>query len=234
MNTSKHLSIKAWAEDDRPREKMLRQGRSSLSNAELVGILIGSGNTEETAVDLGKRMLAEVDNDLAKLGKLSITELCRFKGIGTARAITIAAAIELGLRRQSQPTTGKLKITGSRDVFRLFSPLLADVNHEEFWMLMLDKAGTMISKCRISQGFADHTQASIRSCIKLALENNAASVIAVHNHPSGQPTPSKEDEALTEKLQFAFKFFNITLSDHIIMSNARYFSFADENLVINT
>ncbi|MDR2562563.1 MAG: DNA repair protein RadC [Prevotellaceae bacterium] len=231
MNEQEHLPIKAWAKDDRPREKMLSKGHSALSDAELIAILIGSGNTEETAVDLAKRLLASVDNNLNKLGKLGIAELRRFKGIGEARAVTIAAAMELGRRRKNAESPLKTKITTSKQVFDIFYPLLADLNYEEFWLLFVNRAGTVINKIKVGQGGVENTSVDVKICVKLALENSASSVVAVHNHPSGNCNPGVADKALTNKLKTAFEYFNIILSDHIIIADAQYFSFADNVLL---
>ena len=225
------LTIKSWAEEDRPREKMLDKGRSALSDAELIGILIGSGSTEETAVDLAKRLLASVNNDLNGLGKLSIADLCKFKGIGEARAVTIAAAMELGRRRKAAEPQAKQKITSSYDIFEIFYPALGDLPYEEFWLLFLNRANIVIDKLKVGQGGPENTVVDIKLCVKSALERLAASVIAVHNHPSGNPQPGRTDKILTDKLKSALAYFDIALPDHLIIADTTYFSFADNELL---
>ena len=231
MNEKERLTIKSWAEEDRPREKMLLKGSSALSDAELIGILIGSGSTEETAVDLAKRMLSSVDNELNRLGKLSIADLCKFKGIGEARAVTIAAAMELGRRRKATEPQAKAKITSSRDIFDIFYPMLGDLPYEEFWLLFLNRGNNVIDKVKMSQGGLENTVVDIKLCVKLALERLATSVIAVHNHPSGNRQPGQTDKILTDKLKTAFKYFDILFPDHIIIADTKYFSFADNELL---
>ena len=226
-----YLSIKSWAEDDRPREKMLKYGREVLSNAELVGILIASGTTKESAIDIAKRILGSVKNDLNALGQLKLSQLMKFKGIGEAKAITISAALELGRRRQLQHPTAKSKITASSDAYGLVYPLLADLDHERFYVILLQRNNTVIDVVRISQGGVSGTVADAKLIFKAALEKLAVNIIAVHNHPSGNPNPSKADIRLTNNLKEAGKLLEIHLIDHLIVADDKYFSFADGGLM---
>ena len=222
------LSIKSWAEDDRPREKLLLKGRSALSNVELIAILIGSGSRNESAVDLSKRILQSVNNNLTELGKLTIQDLMKFKGIGEAKAISITAALELGRRRKKETPQKKQKITSSNDIYEIFHPHLADLPHEEFWVLLLSRSNTVKSKHCISKGGITGTVADIRIIFKLAIENLAASIIACHNHPSGNLHPSKADLDLTKKLKQTGETMEIHVLDHVIVTDNGYYSFADE------
>ena len=224
------LNIKQWAEEDRPREKLLLKGRSALSNAELLGILIGSGTKELTAVDLGKLILEQSNNDLNKIARLSVQELKKFKGIGDARAINIVSALELGRRRSTEDLKPE-KITGSSDVYESMKPELSDLPHEEFWLLLLNRANKIIKKQPISQGGVSGTVADPKLIFNHALNHLASSVILVHNHPSGNIKPSEADKRLTKQLFEAGKLLEITVLDHIIFTDSAYFSFADENLL---
>lgn len=224
------LSIKQWAEEDRPREKLLLKGKSALSNAELMGILIGSGTRELTAVDLAKLILEQHDNDLNKIARLSVQELKKFKGIGDARAINIVSALELGRRRTTEGIAIE-KIGGSADVYECMKPELADLPHEEFWLLLLNRANKIIKKQPISQGGVSGTVADPKLIFNYALNHLASSVILVHNHPSGNLTPSEADKRLTKQLFEAGKLLEIAVLDHIIFTDNAYFSFADENLL---
>ena len=223
--------ISQWAEDDRPREKMLIKGKSVLSNAELIAILIGSGNTEESAVQLAKRMLESVHNNLIEFSKLSIEELSRFKGMGKAKAISIIAALELGKRRISEKVLQKSKITSSRDVYNLLLPDLSDLYYEQFFVLLLDRANKVIRKLNISQGGVAGTVADPKKIFKMALDHNASSMILAHNHPSNNLKPSDNDIRLTKKLAEAGEVLEIKVLDHIIAGNDNYYSFADEGLM---
>lgn len=225
------LSIKSWAEADRPREKLLAKGKSALSEAELIAILIGSGNTEESAVELSKRILNSVDNNLVELGKLDVNDLCKFKGIGEAKAISIIAALELGRRRNEQSTPERESIITSRHAFNLLHPILADLPHEEFWLIFLNRANKVIKKQSVSKGGVSGTVVDAKMIFKPAVENLASSVILCHNHPSGNRTPSHEDIALTKKIKEAGRALDISVHDHIIIANDTYFSFADEGLL---
>ena len=224
------LNIKQWAEEDRPREKLLLKGKSALSNAELLGILIGSGTKELTAVDLGKLILEQSNNDLNKIARLSVQELKKFKGIGDARAINIVSALELGRRRSPEDLKPE-KITGSSDVYESMKPELSDLPHEEFWLLLLNRANKIIKKQPISQGGVSGTVADPKLIFNHALNHLASSVILVHNHPSGNTKPSEADKRLTKQLFEAGKLLEIAVLDHIIFTDNAYFSFADENLL---
>lgn len=225
------ITIKAWAEEDRPREKLIQHGRRTLSDAELVAILIGSGSRDETAVELSKRILYSLNNDLEKLGQLSVQELSRFKGIGEAKAITIIAALELGRRRKVGDSDEVVKISGSSDIFRLLHRYFADLNHEEFWIILLNRANKVLSKHLISKGGQSGTIADPKIIFKTALESHAASIILAHNHPSGNLKPSQADISLTHKLSSAGKVLDIAVLDHLIFTNSAYFSFADEGMI---
>ena len=228
---SQSFSIKNWSQDDQPREKMLNKGKSSLSDAELVAILIGSGNREESAVSLCKRILASVNNNLSELGKLSIKQLMEFKGIGEAKAITIAAATELGRRRRGEQALEKKKIMSSASVFELMQPIIGELNHEEFWIIYLNNSNKVIQKNQLSKGGITGTLVDTRLVMKQALEVGATSIILVHNHPSGTLQPSTADKQLTKKLTMASESLDIKVLDHLIITEKAYFSFADENLL---
>jgi len=233
MNSSYQntLSIKAWAEADRPREKMQLKGRSSMSDAELLAILLRSGSPEETAVDLARRILSSVNQDLNALGKCSLPELTRFKGMGMAKAVTIAAALELGRRRQLSPAASPPQIRSSRDAYQALAPLLMDLPHEEFWILLLNRANRIIGKERISTGGVSGTVVDAKLVFRKALENLACSVILSHNHPSGNLTASQADLDLTKKLGKAGKNLDIDVLDHLIIADSGYLSFADEGMI---
>lgn len=228
---SQKITIKAWAEEDRPREKLLSQGRRSLTDAELIAILIGSGSRNETAVELSKRILYSLENDLDKLGRLSVSELSRFKGIGEAKAIAIIAALELGRRRRESEKAKKTQVTCSKDIYNLLSRYFSDLNHEEFWILLLNRANNVLSQHLISKGGQGGTIADPKIIFKSALENNAASIILAHNHPSGNLKPSQADINLTKKLREAGSFLDIPVLDHLIFTDTSYFSFADEGIL---
>ncbi len=229
--TTKEINgIRSWAEEDRPREKLMLKGSSALSDAELLAILIGSGTPGESAVDLCKTILKDVHNNLNELGKLSVKDLKKYKGIGEAKAITIVAALELAKRRRTAEVVEKEKITGSKDVFEYFHHL-ADLRTEEFWVMFLNRANKIIASKRISQGGITGTVADIRIILKDALDNFATGIVLCHNHPSGNLTPSNEDKDLTQKVKQTAKFLDINILDHVIVSDAGYFSFADEGLL---
>ena len=230
-NYNSKITIKTWAEEDRPREKLLSQGRRTLTDAELMAILIGSGSTTETAVELSKRILHSCNNDLNALAKLSVTELCKFKGIGEAKAISIIAALELGRRRKESDQLETNKITSSRDVFLILSPQFSDLLHEEFWILLLNKANKVLNKVLISKGGQSATVVDAKVIFKAALEHNASSIILAHNHPSGNLSPSQEDMNITKKIVSAAKLIDFSVLDHIIMTDKAYYSFADEGLI---
>lgn len=223
------LSIKQWAEEDRPREKMLLKGASSLSDAELLAILIGSGNNTETAVELSQRILHAAQNNLNTLGKISIRELMLgFKGIGEAKAITICAAMELGRRRASSEPLIRNRIVCSKDAWKQFASLLSDLSHEELWIALLNRSNKVINKIKISQGGTSETSADLRIILKAAVETLASGIILCHNHPSGNLTPSIQDDTLTRKLKSASALLDISLLDHIIIADNKYYSYADE------
>jgi len=225
------FSIKNWSQDDQPREKLLYKGKSVLSDAELVAIMIGSGNRKESAVALCKRILASVDNNLNNLGKLSIKQLMEFKGIGEAKAITIAAAMELGRRRRGEAALQKNKITSSVSVFELMQPIIGELSHEEFWIIYLNNANKVIQKNQLSKGSITGTLVDVRLALKTALELSATGIILVHNHPSGTLNPSKADKELTTKMKTAAESLDIKVLDHLIITEKAYFSFADETIL---
>ncbi|MBK5285917.1 MAG: DNA repair protein RadC [Bacteroidia bacterium] len=231
MNLIRNQGIKSWAEDDRPREKLLLKGRSALSDAELVAILIGSGNAEETAVEVARKILEDVQQNLVELGKLSVNELMKHKGIGEAKAITIIAAMELGNRRRESEALQREKITTSKDASEVFSKHLADLPNEEFWILMLNRANKIIGKHCVSKGGVAGTVVDAKSVFKPAVESNASSVILCHNHPSGNLQPSNDDISLTKKLSSAGSNLDVKVLDHIIVTDTGYFSFADEGMM---
>ncbi|MDM8336493.1 RadC family protein [Mediterranea massiliensis] len=222
------LTINQWAEEDRPREKMMLKGAEALSDAELLAILIGSGNTEESAVALMQRVLAAAGNDLNRLGKWEIRDFARFKGLGPAKSITILAALELGKRRKLREHAERLTIRSSEDIYRLFHPLLCDLPYEEFWVLLLNQAAKVIDKVRISRGGIDQTTADVRSILREALLQRATQIALVHNHPSGNTRPSNDDLRLTQQARQAAQTMNIRLLDHVIVTDGSYYSFCDE------
>jgi DNA repair protein RadC len=222
------LNINQWAEEDRPREKMMMHGVSSLSNAELLAILIGSGNTEDSAVELMRKVLADYHNNLNELGKASVDELCRFKGIGPAKAITILAASELGKRRKVEDIRERLSIVSSKDVYECFYPLMCDLPTEECWLLLLNQASKVIDKVRVSTGGLSATAVDVRCILHEALLKRASAIALCHNHPSGNIHPSREDDRLTEQLRQACQIMNIRLVDHVILTDGCFYSYADE------
>ncbi len=224
------LSIKQWAVEDRPREKLLSKGIHSLTDAELIAILIGSGNQEESAVDLAKKILNTTGNNLNELSRKSVKELQKFKGIGEAKAISIIAAMELGRRRKLSDVLQKKQITSSRDVFDFFHPFLGDLSYEEFWILHLSQSNRILAWKKISQGGISGTVTDIRLILKDALENTCTSLIICHNHPSGNLQPSEADINITRKIKEAAAIMDIRLLDHVIIGEGKYFSFADEDL----
>jgi DNA repair protein RadC len=223
-----NLSIKNWSEDDQPREKLMLKGKQVLSDAELVAILIGSGSRSESAVQLSQRILASVDNNLNALGKLSIKQLTEFKGIGEAKAISIVAATELGRRRRVEETVELKKITSSKNVFEIMQPIIGELAHEEFWVLFLNNANKVIYKTQISKGGMTGTVTDVRLVFKIALEQNATSIILAHNHPSGKLAASDADKTVTKQLKLAGEQLSIPVLDHIIITENGYFSFRDE------
>ncbi|HSZ25726.1 MAG TPA: DNA repair protein RadC [Cytophagaceae bacterium] len=227
-----NLSIKRWAEEDRPREKLILKGKAVLSEAELIAILIGSGNMEMSAVELSRMLLKEVNNDLSELAKLSVQELKKFKGIGEAKAVSIISALELGKRRRMLDLPKKEMIASSKDIYDMMKPFLLDLMHEEFWVILLNRANGVIKKSSISIGGVSGTIADPKLVFKAALENLASAVILVHNHPSGNTNPSEADVKLTKKMVEAGKLLDIAVLDHLIFTDSSYFSFADEGRLV--
>lgn len=225
-----YTPINQWAEDDRPREKFLLKGKSSLSDSELLAILIGSGSRNESAVQLCQRILASANNNLSQLGKLSIKQLTDFKGIGEAKAISIAAAMELGRRRRSEDAIILDKITSSRSVFEIMQPIIGELPHEEFWILFLNNSNKVIQKAQISKGGITGTIVDTRIIFKTALECNATSLILTHNHPSGKLLASDADKDVTKKLKLAGQQMDILILDHIIITETGYYSFNDNGI----
>ena len=228
--TSK-LSIREWAEDDRPREKLINKGRLALSNAELIAILIGSGSTKHSAVDLSKEILTSVQDNLIELSKLSIAQLCDFHGIGPARAVVITAALELGRRRRESEALKRNTISCSRDAFEIMQSKLADKQCEEFWILLLNRANQVIDSVQISDGGFAGTVADPKKIFQKALEKNACGIILCHNHPSGNLKPSDADLQLTRKLKEAGLQLDLPILDHLIIGEEKYLSFADDALL---
>ncbi|MFD2565018.1 RadC family protein [Aquimarina rubra] len=229
--TNSSFSIREWNENDRPREKLLVKGKNALSDSELIAILIGSGNRDESAVALSKRILASVDNQINSLGRLSVKQLMNFKGIGEAKAISIVAGLELGRRRKEEEAPAIRKITSSKDVFDVLNPLIGDLEHEEFWILYLNNSNRILQKKQISVGGKTGTLVDPRIVYRFALEFSATSIILAHNHPSGSLVPSQSDKALTQKLKHAGVSLDIKLLDHLIITEKEYFSFADEAIL---
>lgn len=225
------LNINQWAEEDRPREKMMLHGVSALSNAELLAILIGSGNTEDSAVELMRKVLNDYHNNLSELGKASIDELCRFKGIGPAKAITILAASELGKRRKEEGVEGRRSILSSKDVYECLYPLMCDLPTEECWVLLLNQASKLIDKVKISAGGLSATAVDVRCILREALLKRASAIALCHNHPSGSIRPSREDDLLTKQVAQASECMNIRFIDHVILTDGAFYSYADEGRI---
>ena len=224
------MTIKNWADTDKPREKMIAQGKTALSDAELLAILLGSGSADESAVELSRRILASVNNSLTTLGKQSLQQLQAFKGIGQAKAITILAATEMGRRRTAETPELQPKIEVAHNVFTLMQPLIGELPHEEFWVLYLNSTNRVIHKARLFSGGITHTTVDVRLLFKTALEQGAIALILVHNHPSGNITPSKEDIELTQRVKTAGDMLDIKLLDHVIVTEKEYLSLLDERL----
>jgi len=231
MNYSNKISIKEWAEDDRPREKLLTKGKSALSDAELIAILISSGNKEESAVELSKRILQSLGNNLNRLAKLSFNDLIKFKGIGEAKAVSIIASLELGRRRKSEEVLQKKKVGGSKDAFDVLQLKLEDLPHEEFWILLLNRANKVIDIKLVGRGGVSGTVADSKIIFSFAIETLASGIILAHNHPSGNLKPSNSDIQLTKKIVEAGRIMEVPVLDHIIIGDNDYFSFADEGLI---
>jgi len=231
MNAEKTLGIKSWPPDDRPREKLILKGKSALSDAELIAILLGSGTSSISAVELAKKVLQPAGNNLHELARHTVKDLIKIKGIGEAKALTIVAALELGRRRKDIEGNEKPKITASIDAYEVVKADLLDIGHEEFWIILLNRANRVIRKSQISQGGVAGTVADPKIIFKLALEELASGIILAHNHPSGNLTASQADLDLTKKIKDAGKLLDIQVLDHIIVAGQRYFSFADEGLI---
>lgn len=230
MSENSPFPITNWSEDDKPREKLMLKGKSVLSDAELIAILIGSGSRNESAVDLSKRILSSVDNNLNALGKLSISQLMNFKGIGEAKAISIIAAMELGRRRREEEAVELTKITSSKVIFEIMQPLIGELPHEEFWIVYLNNSNKVISKSQLSKGGITGTLVDVRLVFKTALEMGATGVILCHNHPSGTLIPSEADKQITRKLKVAGESLDIKVLDHLIVTESCYYSFVDEGI----
>ncbi|WP_448518022.1 RadC family protein [Rhodoflexus sp.] len=229
--SSDFTPIKHWAEDDRPREKLLQKGRAALSDAELIAILLGTGTASLSAVDLAKQILATADHSLYNLARFSIKDLQKFKGIGEAKAVTIAAALELGRRRKETEAPKRIRIRSSQDSYEAIRPHLADIQHEEFWVILLSRSNEILQKVNISTGGVAGTVVDPKIIFKSALEHSASGLILVHNHPSGNLRPSQADIDLTKKLVAAGYVLEITVFDHLIYTDSGYFSFADEGMM---
>jgi len=228
----KKLSIKQWAEEDRPREKLLSKGASALSDSELLAILIGSGNDRETAVELSKRILQKANNDLHHLGRLEVADFIdNFRGIGAAKAVTIVAALELGKRRKETEKPKRERITSSRSAYDILFPMFADLAHEEIWALLLDNANCVIAPIQVSKGGIAATVIDNRLILREALNRYATGIILAHNHPSGSCHPSPQDMEMTKKLKEAARCMDILLQDHIVVAEEDYFSFADNDFL---
>jgi len=225
------LKITEWAVEDRPREKMVQNGTSNLTDTELLAILISSGTKAKSAVDLARELLGMVNNNLNSLGKLTIADLKKIHGIGTARAETIAASLELGRRRKLAEAQDIPQIRSSKDVADIFQPILSDLNHEEFWVLFLNRSNKVINRMKLSQGGISGTVTDVRIIMKQALEYLASGIIVVHNHPSGNLNPSESDSKITAKIKDAGNLMDIQLLDHLIISDKNYFSFADNGVL---
>lgn len=225
------LNIKNWSPEDRPREKLILKGKSALSDAELLAILLGSGSKTMSAVDLGKQVLQNVGNNLHQLARLTIKDLVKLRGIGEAKAITILAALELGRRRNELEEQEKPKIGGSADAYELLKSDLLDIPHEEFWVILLNRANRVLKKYQISQGGVAGTVADPKIIFKVALEELASGIILAHNHPSGNLKASQADVDLTKKLAAGGRLLEIQVLDHLIIAGQKYFSFADEGLI---
>lgn len=231
-NNEKRLTIREWSEEDRPREKMLLKGVKSLSDAELLAILIASGNRNESAVELSRRVMSACENNINELARLTVPDLCRkFKGIGQAKAITIQAALELGKRRKTSDILERKKISSSMDLFELFESVLVDLPHEEFWIAFLNGGNLVMEMHKLTQGGTQQTVVDIPLLLKLSLEKGAIAIAVAHNHPSGQNKPSREDEKITYRIRSGCDAIGIRFLDHIIIARGLYYSFCDEGKI---
>lgn len=225
------MSIKFLAEDDRPREKFVLKGRNSLSDAELLAIIMGSGNREDSAVELARKILDSVGNNWHNLSLLQISDLMKFKGVGDAKAISICSALEIGRRRASQEVPEKIQISSSSDLFKILHPYLGDLQTEQFWAIFLNQSNRILGKTQLSSGGINQSVVDVRILFKTALEHFATAIVVAHNHPSGNLKPSQEDLKITKQITEAGKLLNIQVLDHLIISQNSYFSFADESLL---
>lgn len=225
------MSIKFLAEDDRPREKFLSKGKNALSDAELLAIIMGSGNREDSAVELGRKILNSVGNNWHNLSKLQISDLMKFKGVGEAKAISIATALEIGRRRAAQEVPERIKIGQSSDSFKVLQPYLGDLQTEEFWAIFLNQNNKILAKSKLTSGGINQSIVDVRILFKTALDHLATGIVIAHNHPSGNLKPSVEDIKITKQITEAGKILNIQLLDHLIITQNSYLSFADENLL---
>ncbi len=224
-------TIKEWSEEDKPREKLLLKGISALTDVELIAILLRSGNNNMNAVDLARKIMKDNSSSLYNLGKLSINDLMKYKGVGQAKAVSIVAALELGKRRSYSDTIKQEAINSPDDVFNYIYPIIGDLRYEEFWVIFLNKANKIIKKHKIGQGGISNTAVDIRLIMKNALDNFAVGIILCHNHPSGNIKPSNKDIDLTNKIQKAANILQINLLDHIIVGSKKFFSFKDKNII---
>jgi DNA repair protein RadC len=223
-----NFPLKSWAESDRPREKMILQGRNALTEAELLAILIRSGSRDDTAVELARKILQSVSNDLTQLSRLTVHDFMKFKGIGETKAVTLLAAIELGTRRRSAEAARTGKITSSADAAAVFLPILSDLMHEEFWVLLLSRSNQVIARRQVSKGGVSGTAVDPKIIFRFALEATASGIILCHNHPSGNNKPSDADITLTKRISQAATLMEIQVLDHVIIAGEGYYSFADE------
>ncbi|MBK6776509.1 MAG: DNA repair protein RadC [Flavobacteriales bacterium] len=224
-------TIREWAKDDRPRERLMAQGPQALSDAELLAILIRTGTPKMNALEMGREILRAGGNDLGRLGRMSVADLMKTHGMGEAKAITIAAALELGRRRREQAGPERRMIASSKDAYEELRPVMADLANEQFWLLILDRGNRITDKCMVSDGGMHGTVADPKRIFKEALDRRAASIVLSHNHPSGQLRPSSEDIALTKKLVEGARLLDITVQDHLIVTETGYFSFADNGML---
>lgn len=227
----KRLTIRDWAEDDRPREKLFNKGAATLSDAELIAILIGSGNKEESAVELCKRILRDSQDNLNELASLSITNLQQYKGIGEAKAITICAALEIGKRRKVSEVLERKKITCSRDFFDLLEPVFLDLKYEEFWAVFMNNGHKVLELKKLTQGGMTQTVVDVPMLLRMSLERSAQAIAVAHNHPSGEISPSKEDRSVTQRIKNGCDAIGVRFLDHLIIAGGKYYSFADEDEV---
>ncbi|MBB4805380.1 DNA repair protein RadC [Chryseobacterium defluvii] len=225
------MSIKILAIDDRPREKFLLKGRNSVSDSELLAIIMGSGSKQETAVELARKILASVDHNWHQLSLLSVKDLMKFKGVGEVKAISIATALEIGRRRSGQEVSEKTIVSNSDDAYQVFKNQLSDLRAEEFWAIFLNQSNKVVHISKLTQGGISQSVVDVRILFKTALDHYSTGIIIAHNHPSGSLKPSREDINITQKIQEAGKFLNVQLLDHLIITQNAYFSFSDEGLL---